>query len=378
VTAFAIVRKAWRRRSKIIRNPSILTKYFTRKLNQSLTHEISWPSVVYFGVNNRCNYFCEFCDIGKANLERKRIHSDFVYNLLTLETAPLETWKSVVDDVSQFKPIIAVTTAEPLLYEQLFDLIDHVHSRGMEIWVTTNGFLLPGQASKLLEHKLDRLQVSVDGPPAIHDKIRGVKGGFQRAMDGIDFVISNRQGNRPYVSINYTICDLNYDSLVETLDCVRCDEITFSHLNFVSDEMAHKQNITTPFQATSTSMSRVQLDTIDLDTLNRQCTEVRKRKGGPLISFSPDLDREGLEIHYRQPLQPHKHMQTCHAMTRIGQILADGSVTVSTRCLSTIRFGKVTEKSFTDIWRGKEFKDFRRYMDEVKLMPACMRCCGAL
>lgn len=363
---------------KIARNPTAAIRYATRQIRLHLPGPTPWPSIVYVGVNNRCNYFCEFCDIGRANLERKRIHSDFVYNLLTLEMAPFDAWRSLVDDVSRFKPIIAVTTAEPLLYPQLLDLIDHVHSRGMKIWVTTNGSLLPNFAPKFIEHKLDRLQVSIDGPPEIHDKIRGVKGAFQHAMEGIDFILKNRRAETPLVSLHSTICDLNFNHLVDTLKEVRCDEITFSHLNFVTDEMAHAQNSTTPFQATSTSISRVQLDSIDLDILHEQCSELRKWNGNPIVKISPDLDRIGLETHYKAHLKPHRHMHTCNAMTQVGQTLADGSVTVSTRCLSTIRFGKITEKPFTEIWRGKQFEDFRKYMGDTGLMPACMRCCGAL
>jgi sulfatase maturation enzyme AslB (radical SAM superfamily) len=372
------LKKAWAARRRILSNPSIAAKYAARAVRERLPGPTPWPSVIYVGVNNRCNYFCEFCDIGRANLERKKIHSDFVYNLWTDHMAPFDAWKALVDDVSRFKPIIAVTTAEPLLYPKLLDLVDHVHLRGMEIWVTTNGSLLPDKAPRLLEHRLDRLQVSIDGPPEVHDKIRGVKGAFQHAMDGIDFIMRNRSGKSPYVSVNCTICDLNYDRLVETLKHVRCDEIVFSHLNFVTDEMAQAQNAATPYRATSTSISRVQLETINPDVLHEQCNELRKWNGNALVHIGPDLDREGVETHYRRHLEPHRHMSTCHAMTQVGQILADGGVTISTRCLSTIRLGKITEKPFTEIWRGKQFEDFRRYMRKVKLMPACMRCCGAL
>jgi len=371
-------KRAWRARFKIARNPAILTRYLAKTTRKYLTRSLLWPSIVYIGVNNRCNYFCEFCDIGRANLERKRVHSDFVYNLWTSEMASFETWKAVIDDVSKFKPVIAVTTAEPLLYDRLFDLVDYVHSKGMEIWVTTNGYLLPTYAERMLEQQLDRLQVSIDGPPEIHDKIRGVNGAFQRAMSGIESIMSRRSARKPYVSINYTIGDLNYDRLVETLNLVRCDEMTFTHLNFVTDDMANEQNRITPFRATSTSISRVQLDMIDLDILHDQCVQLRSGKWEPIVSIVPDLDREGLTVHYRRPLEPHKHMRTCNAMTKVGQILADGSVTVSTRCLSTIRLGKVTERSFSEIWHGEEFEKFRLYMRAAKLMPACMRCCGAL
>ena len=77
-----------------------------------------------------------------------------------------------LDDVSAFKPIIAMTTTEPSLYPRLIDLINYIHSRRMQAWVTTNGFLLPQLADKLLEAKLDRLDVSIDGPPQVHNKIR--------------------------------------------------------------------------------------------------------------------------------------------------------------------------------------------------------------
>jgi len=291
---------------------------------------------------------------------------------------PFETWKSLLDDLCLFKPIISVTTTEPLLYPRLFELINYVHMKGMRIWVTTNGFLLPIMAPKLLQSRLDGLQVSIDGPPEVHDRIRGVKGGFQRAMDGIMYIMKNRLGKKPYVSLNCVICDKNHDRLVETLGFIKCDEIIFSHLNFVTEEMMRAQDINTPFKATSTSISKVHLDAIDIDVLHGQCKELRRRSGKVPILISPDLDREGLERHYKRHLEPHDHMHTCRAMSDVGQILADGSVTVSTRCLSTIRFGRITEKPFTEIWREKQFESFRRYMKKVGLMPACMRCCGAL
>lgn len=372
------LKRVWHLHRRIRENSTAVVDYVTRGMNDGLSKPRPWPSVVYIGINNQCNYFCNFCDIGKANLERKRIPSDFVYNLWTEETASFKTWKSLIEDVSRFKPIIAVTTTEPSLYPQLFELINYVHSKGMEIWVTTNGFLLPFQAPEFLRTRLDRLQVSIDGPPQIHDRIRGVKGGFKRAMDGVEYIMKNRMGEKPYVSLNYVVCDMNYDCLVETLGFVKCDEIIFSHLNFVTEEMASMQNTKTPFRATPTSVSSARLDAIDIDILHDQCNRLRGLDGDLRIHITPDLDREGLEIHYRQHLKPHDYIRTCHAMTDVGQIMADGSVTVSTRCLSTIRFGKITEKPFTEIWRGKNFEDFREYMQKVKLMPACLRCCGAL
>jgi MoaA/NifB/PqqE/SkfB family radical SAM enzyme len=374
------LRKARRLSHKILENHTAVLNWAIRRIRRALPRIPQCPSVIYLAVNNQCNYFCRFCDVGRANRERRRISSDFVNNLLTKDIVPLQTWKALIDDVSKFKPLIAITSTEPLLYPKIFELIDYIHSKGMEVWITTNGSLLPYMAPKLLEAKLDRLFVSIDGPPETHDKLRGVKGAFNHAMEGIKYMMDSRSWKKPYISLNYVICDQNYSQLTETIKFVRRDEITFSHLNFVTRDMAYLQCLLTPYPATPTSISEIQLDRININILNQQCEELRKLNGEPIINIniSPDLDREGLERHYKRPLQPHRYMTTCRAMTNVGQILADGSVTVSTRCPSTIRFGNITEKPFTEIWRGESFRSFRKYMSEIKLMPVCMRCCGAL
>jgi len=340
---------------------------------------VPWPSIIYLSVNNRCNYFCKFCDVGLSNIDKKRANSDFAYNLMTDEMISIDIWKRFLDDVSKFKPIIAMTTTEPSLYRYLIDMVNYIHLRGMQAWVTTNGYLLPQLADKLLEARLDRLQVSIDGPAEVHNQIRGMEGGYERAMEGIRKIMSKRENGKPYVSINTVVCDSNYNRLVDTLNAVSCDEISFSHLNFVTDEMAELQNkLHKPYIGTPTSLSNVKLDAIDLDVLHEQMQQLRAHTGNPKVVISPDLDREGLEVHYRRHLIPHAHMRTCKAMTTVGQILADGSVTISTRCLSTVRLGNIKDEPFSQIWRGEKFKAFRTYMDKIGLMPACMRCCGAL
>jgi molybdenum cofactor biosynthesis enzyme MoaA len=382
----ASVRKANRNKSalellgKAAHNPRLVAKRLRSSVMKAIApNRVPWPTIIYLGINNRCNYFCEFCDIGLANIKRRRVESDFVYNLMTEGTISFDVWKRFLDDVSKFKPIIAMTTTEPSLYPRLIDMIDYIHFRGMQAWVTTNGFLLPQLADKLVAARLDRLQVSIDGPPEIHNKIRGIENGFQRAMEGIRTTIEKRQDGKPYIAINTVICDLNYDRLVDTLNAVSCDEITFSHLNFVTDEMAKLQNtLHKPYIGTPTSLSRVKLEAIDLDVLHEQMQQLRGHKGKPKVLIGPDLDRGGLEIHYKRHLTPHSYMKVCKAMTSVGQILADGSVTVSTRCLSTVRLGNIKETPFTRIWRGEKFNAFRVYMDKVGLMPACTRCCGAL
>lgn len=310
---------------------------------------------------------------------RGQFQSDFLTSMYTETALSLDDWKRVLDDLASFKPAIAVTNTEPSLYPDLFPFIDYAHGKGMEVWLTTNGFLLRLQARKILESGLERLQVSIDGPREVHDSIRGVEGVFDHAEEGIKEIMRNRQDGKPHVNINYVISPLNYYCLLKTAYSMPHDEITFNHMNFVTSQMAKHQTSTTPYPATATSVSRIDMNDLNLDVLHRECMAVRKMRGyGTRVHIHPDLNRDGLERHYRGPLLRHKHMRTCNAMTGIGQILADGSVTISTRCPTGIRFGNVTEKPFTEIWYSKTFNDFRAYLKQTRLMPVCLRCCGAL
>jgi len=340
------------------------------------------PSTIFIAINNKCNFFCRMCDVGRANRDRQRpgeTDSTFSRNLMTQDQLDLEVWKRLVDSVTHFKPLIAITSTEPLLYEQLLDLIDHCHSKGLRVQVTTNGFLLEKFVDPFLEKRLDVLAVSIDGPPKVHNRIRGVGGAFEKALGGVNQIMSQRKGTTPRVEINYTICDLNFDKLVETLGFVNCDRLAFSHLNFVTEEMADAHNTRCRYRVTPSGLSEIRLEAIDLDVLWDQIQEVKKAKTAFQVTFAPELSREELDTFYRRPLQFLRNHSECHAIWTIGQVLADGSLTGSTRCFDTARLGNVKDHPFGTLWNGPIFRDFRKYLQKSGgAYPACARCCGLL
>jgi len=340
------------------------------------------PSTIFIVINNKCNLFCRMCDVGRANRSHQRpgeTDATFSRNLMTRDQLDLEVWKRLVDDVAHFKPLIAVTSTEPLLYGQLLDLIDHCHSKGLRVQVTTNGFLLEKFVGSFLEKRLDVLAVSIDGPPEVHNRIRGVGGAFEKAVGAVNQIMSQRRGTTPRLEINYTICDLNFDKLIETLGLVNCDRLTFSHLNFVTEEMASAHNTRCRYAVTPSGLSEVRLEAIDLDVLWAQIQEVKKTKTAFQVTFVPELSRDELDTFYRTPLQFLRNHSECRAIWTIGQVLADGSLTGSTRCFDTARLGNIRDNPFSTLWNGSIFLDFRKYLRKSKgAYPACARCCGLL
>lgn len=81
---------------------------------------------------------------------------------------------------------VNLTGGEPLLHPDFYDLAGEIRRRGWRLGVLTNGTLIDDDtAARLAILHPVFVQVSLDGPPAIHDAIRG-KGAFDRAMEGVD------------------------------------------------------------------------------------------------------------------------------------------------------------------------------------------------
>lgn len=82
--------------------------------------------------------------------------------------------RALGDERAGFRPLIAFSGGEPLLYKDCVSLVRHIKARRLPCIVLTNGVLLGRHAEGLVESGLDAIAVSLDGPEAVHDEIRGV------------------------------------------------------------------------------------------------------------------------------------------------------------------------------------------------------------
>jgi len=149
------------------------TRYLMRSAKRTLrglgrlSGTLPHPPVIFLVVNNRCNLLCRMCDVGWANLNGQQpgqTDSTFSRNLITNEQLETKDWVRLIDDVARFRPLIAITSAEPLLYNGIVELIHHCHRMGLKVQVTTNGFLLQSFVEPFLRNEPDILSVSIDAP----------------------------------------------------------------------------------------------------------------------------------------------------------------------------------------------------------------------
>jgi MoaA/NifB/PqqE/SkfB family radical SAM enzyme len=337
------------------------------------------PSTIYIVINNKCNLRCKMCDAGQQN------HQSQFYRLMRPKGRLLDlpTLKGLADHVAPFKPHIAIVGSEPLLFRDLFTFVEHVKSLGMEVQVTTNGLLLPAMAEKVVDSGVDYLWVSIDGPREVHNEIRGHKRSFQYAVNGIQLVHAFARQKERNLSI-YVHCALsnhNYRHLVDFVEAIRTlplESIQISHMNYVTLEMAQRHNrIHGHFcRATASSVSAADPRQVDADLLWDQMNVVKYYQYPFPVRFDPDLDRDGVRDFYHHP-EKVLWTETCDIAWKAAHVAPNGDCIIATRCFEK-SMGNIFEHDLLEIWNGQRYRDFRGWIRDVRLAPACTRCCSVL
>lgn len=117
----------------------------------------------------RCNLQCGMCPFWRRQDE----------NLLSLDDE-VRMMKSLVRAGVSF---LGFEGGEPLLRKDLPEILAASHER-FHTSLVTNGWLLRNRIHEIAPH-LDMLFVSLDGIGELHDRLRGIRGSYERAVEGI-------------------------------------------------------------------------------------------------------------------------------------------------------------------------------------------------
>lgn len=128
----------------------------------------SRPFQMTLSLTNRCNFRCEYCHIPLQHREE----------LTTLE------WKQAIDELRAGGMARAsLIGGEPLLRQDAGEIIRHLRERGVHVAMNTNGWFVPDRIEDV--KLLDLACVTLDGPPALHDKQRHVRS-YDKAIRAIE------------------------------------------------------------------------------------------------------------------------------------------------------------------------------------------------
>jgi MoaA/NifB/PqqE/SkfB family radical SAM enzyme len=133
------------------------------------------PDLLTIGLTYRCQCNCVHCS---SNVPNRR-------NTLELKTGQV---KAIIDQAIKLGFIrVTFFGGEPLIREDIVELIHYASRRGMITRVNTNGWLLSRELiARLKGAGLSLCDVSIDDPdPHKHDALRGLPGLYEKAVEGI-------------------------------------------------------------------------------------------------------------------------------------------------------------------------------------------------
>lgn len=163
------------------------------------------PFVITFELMNECNARCGVCRTPNGQIiDRNPAGTG---NTIQTGSMPFELYTAIIDQV-QRDLIMAVlyVNGEPLLYEPLCEAIRYASERQVATMISTNGFLLNEERSRLLlASGLDFLKVAISGFSRDTARIQHRTGDVERVKKELQTLVSlnRKQGERTIIMMDY-------------------------------------------------------------------------------------------------------------------------------------------------------------------------------
>jgi MoaA/NifB/PqqE/SkfB family radical SAM enzyme len=322
------------------------------------------PLVVQIEVTHRCNLDCSTCYQKKGSKREEEL--------------TFEEIRGIIDQLPR-ATFLTLTGGEPFIREDMPEIINYALSRS-RCNILTNGTLIGEDTIRMFVEKgLFLFGISIDGIGSIHDKIRSGKGVYEKAVAVISSIQKYKEGMRkkyPLIDINTLILPQNTECLFDIL--LFAEKMEADYLTIILPKLSDAQ-YTPPFydelnheKFLSFPRGPEFLDIIDQSILSKQINLIKSHQGPVRIRSYPYdiLERGGIQKYLKRQLKL-QDFYPCYVPWSTVCISNQGDVYP---CLA-YRVGTIRENSLKDIWNGQHFREFRKKLREVNLLPGCLGCC---
>jgi AdoMet-dependent heme synthase len=247
--------------------------------------------------------------------------------------------------------IMILSGGEPLLRQDIFELISHARSVGLRPVLGTNGMLItPAVALKLKEAGLACTGISLDSRDKDrHDWFRGSTGAWEATMQGM---AACRSAKLPF-QVHTTVMNWNQTEITGITDLAVELGAVAHHIFFLVPTGRGKD-------IEDTSLKTVEYEAL-LDSI------ITKQSQVP-IEIKPTCAPQFMRI-ARQRNLPQRFSKGCLAGTAYCVILPDGDVQPCPYL--PLKVGNVRDKDFDIIWQDSELFHELRY---APLKGGCGQC----
>jgi radical SAM protein with 4Fe4S-binding SPASM domain len=311
---------------------------------------LSAPLFVIWEITGLCNLRCEHC-LSSAG--------ESLPNELSTEEA-----MRLLDYLEAMKVFnINLSGGEPLMRPDIFDIIDYASQKKFSIDLLTNGALITEKVlNRLEDSNIFNVQVSIDGIGETHDRFRGRKGTYERAIDAIK-LLKDANYN---ISISLTVTRQNMSEIPRIID-------TAIDLGIPS----FKTTLFMPAGRGKSNIDKLVLTRQDVKDFTYMMIE-KKKEVGNNINIGSETEYpwlvEGLDKKRLESMKLDDSSKIgCTAGSSSLYITPDGKI-APCPFLRNLTAGDVRERDIKEIWDNSPTFDIFRNITRGSLKGKCGNC----
>jgi MoaA/NifB/PqqE/SkfB family radical SAM enzyme len=308
--------------------------------------------------HSRCNCRCLMCDIWKVT---------------TAEELTAEALAAHLDDIRELRvEWVVFSGGEPLMHSDLFRLTRLLKSAGVRMTILTTGLLLAQNAGSIAE-SVDDVIVSLDGPSAVHDRIRRVPGSFAQLEAGIGALRQVRAGYP--VSARCTVQRENHLELRRVVGTAR--QLGLDSISLLAADLTSTA-FNRPVGWSTEQQGRVGLGVAEVEALETEVEALLREFRDEIASGFLREDEAKLRrliSHFRAHLGLEEpRAPRCNAPWVSAVVESDGTVRP---CFFHAPLGNVSKGGLREVVNGPAAIEFRRKLD-IAANEICRRCVCSL
>jgi radical SAM protein with 4Fe4S-binding SPASM domain len=321
----------------------------------------SFGPVVAYNCTKRCNLRCLHCYSSSG--------ADCGRNELTTAEA-----KRLLSQLAEANcPVVLFSGGEPLLRDDLPELLAEARRLGLRTVISSNGTLIDLKtAGKLAGAGVSYIGISIDGGEEFHDKFRQAKGCFIAALAGIENC--KKAGIR--TGLRFTITKANAGQVAAAFDIAalaNVRRICFYHLIRTGRAKGLDEQLLSPEQ-TRDILDVIIEKTDDLagKGLIDEVLTVGNHADGPYLLLR--MQKEKKQARFRQARKLLLARGGNKVGEKIGCIGWDGSV-YPDQFWRNYTLGNIRDRTFKQIWEDSTEPVMSRLRDKTHFADKrCLKC----
>lgn len=305
------------------------------------------PRVCVWELTLSCNCRCVHCGSNAGRARSRELTSHEAVHL-------------VADLAELGCSCITLSGGEPLLRQDWFQIAGAVHAHGMQVELITNGLLVYERADSIAHAGFASVTFSIDGPAAIHDRLRGVHGSLDHIWRGAAALQCRGIKVGAVTQINRH----NRGHLKEIQQLLLQHEFGGWQLQ-----------LTMPHGRARDDGSGLCLKSSDLPRLETELLELRACPDLPIqIGDNIGYMSRNEPLLRSAPADARRCWTGCSAGLTVIGITSDGDVRGCLSQPSWMNEGNVRERPLADIWNDPRAFAYNRQFVPTRLRGPCAGC----